>query len=104
GDPTTRWTPSSGQARPVLAINFGSAQDVETIHLDRAVGAVTVETDSARYVLPGGTTLTIPRQTTEQLNLTFSRPPGRATWSGPEVSVEGLDGLADQVRLDCSEA
>ncbi|WEV79208.1 alpha-(1-_3)-arabinofuranosyltransferase family protein [Janibacter cremeus] len=104
GDPDTRWTPASGVADPVLAIDLGSEQEVGTIRLDRAVGRVTVATDSERHVLPGGTTLTIPRQRTRHLALTFSRPPGLAAWSAPEVSVPGTDGPQEQVRLDCSQA
>lgn len=103
-DPDTRWTPSSRVADPVLAIDFGTEKQVGTIHLDRAVGQVTVATDSERYVLPSGTTLTIPEQSTQHLTLTFSRPPGRAAWSAPEVSVDGVDGPKGQVRLECSQA
>ncbi|NYF99607.1 alpha-(1-_3)-arabinofuranosyltransferase domain-containing protein [Janibacter cremeus] len=104
GDPDTRWTPSSGVSDPALAIDFGTEQEVGTIRLDRAVGGVTVATDSERYVLPGGTTLTIPRQRTQHLTLTFARPPGRAAWSAPEVAVAGIDGPQEQVRLDCGQA
>src|SRR5690606_14992013 len=67
-------------------------------------GRVTVATDSERHVLPGGTTLTIPEQRTRHLTLTFSRPPGLAAWSAPEVSLPGADGPQTQVRLDCSQA
>ena len=92
GDPDTRWTPSSGVSDPVLSIDLGSEQEVTTVRLDRAVGRVTVATDSERHVLPGGTTLTIPEQRTRHLTLTFSRPPGLAAWSAPEVSLPGADG------------
>lgn len=104
GDPETRWTPAAGVTDPVLDIDLGRQQTVETIRLDREVGAVTVATDSARYVLPSGTELTIPRQRTRRLTLTFARPPGRAAWSAPEVSVAGIPALSSQVDLDCTAA
>ncbi len=104
GDPETRWTPSAGVTDPVLDIDLGRERSVETIRLDREVGAVTVATDSARYVVPSGTELTIPRQRTRRLTLIFARPPGRAAWSAPEVSVTGLPALPSQVELECTAA
>lgn len=104
GDPGTRWIPASGAAEPTLALDLGEEQRVETIRLSRAAGSVTVATDENRYVLPAGTELTIPAQDTRHLSLTFTRPPGRAAWSVPEVSLPGVDGPGDEVRLDCTAA
>ncbi|MGE9783279.1 alpha-(1-_3)-arabinofuranosyltransferase domain-containing protein [Janibacter sp. G368] len=103
GDPATRWRPAPG-AEPVLDIDLGQEQAVSTITLDRAAGPVTVATDDERYVLPSGTTLTIPQQSTRHLTLTFARPRTQAAWSGPEVTVEGVPGPASRVSLECSEA
>ena len=104
GDPATRWTPATGAAEPTLSLDLGRTQRVETIRLSRSAGSVTVETDSDRYVLPAGTELTIPPQRTRSLDLTFTRPPGRAAWSAPEVSLPGVDGQGDEVDLDCTGA
>lgn len=104
GDTSTRWTPASGVGEPNLALDLGSTQQVETIRLSRPAGPVTVATDSDRYVLPSGTELTIPAQDTRTLTLTFTRPPGRAAWSVPEVSLPGVDGPGPRVDLDCTGA
>ena len=104
GDPGTRWTPAAGVDEPVLSIDLGEEQRVETIRLSRSAGAVTVATDSHRYVRPAGTELTIPAQRTRNLTLTFSRPPGRAAWSAPEVSLPGVDGPGQELSLDCTDA
>ncbi|WP_435198654.1 alpha-(1-_3)-arabinofuranosyltransferase domain-containing protein [Janibacter sp. GS2] len=104
GDTSTRWTPAAGAAEPTLSLDLGEERRVETIRLSRSVGPVTVATDSRRYVLPAGTELTIPAQRTRQLTLTFARPPGRAVWSGPEVSLPGVEGPGGQVRLTCTGA
>lgn len=104
GDPGTRWRPSAGASEPALSIDLGEPTWVETITLDRPVGAVTVATDSERHVVPSGTTLRIPRQRTTQLTLTFTRPPGRAAWSAPDVRVGDLTGPAGPLELTCSEA
>ena len=104
GHPDTRWMPAAGTSTPELVMDFGEVRTVETITLDRAVGSVTVATDSTRYVLPAGTTLTIPKQQTRRLALTFNRPPGRAVWSGPEVSVPGVPGPSQRVELGCTGA
>lgn len=104
GDPATRWRPAVGSAQPALSLDLGEKRQVSTIGLDRAVGPVTVATDAGRYVLPSGTALTIPAQRTRKLSLTFTRPPGRAAWSGPEVTLPGVDGPGDSVALDCGQA
>ncbi len=104
GDTATRWTPAAGVAEPVLALDLGTEQRVEAIRLSRAAGPVTVATDDHRYVLPSGTELTIPPQSTRTLTLTFTRPPGRAVWSVPEVSLPDVDGPGSQVSLECTEA
>ena len=65
---------------------------------------MTVATDGGRYVLPTGRTLTIPTQRTRTLSLTFTRPPGRADWTAPEVSLAGGPALSEQVTLACNEA
>ena len=104
GDPATRWRPSAGAAAPVLALDLGAAAEISTITLDREAGPVTVATDGGRYVLPTGRTLTIPTQRTRTLSLTFTRPPGRADWTAPEVSLAGGPALSEQVTLACNEA
>ncbi|WP_068258395.1 alpha-(1-_3)-arabinofuranosyltransferase domain-containing protein [Janibacter limosus] len=104
GDPSTRWRPSAGAAEPVLAIDLGEETQVGTITLDRAVGPVTVATDTARYVLASGTTLQIPPQRTRSISLSFTRPPGRAAWSAPEVRLAGLAGPTQSLTLPCSGA
>ena len=76
----------------------------DRITLDREAGPVTVATDGGRYVLPTGRTLTIPTQRTRTLSLTFTRPPGRADWTAPEVSLAGGPALSEQVTLACNEA
>lgn len=103
-DPGTRWRPATGTPRPVLALDLGERRLVETITLDRAVGPVTVATDTQRYVLPSGTSLTIPAQRTRNLSLTFTRAPGRALWAGPEVSLSGVGGPTERVALACGDA
>ena len=102
-DPTTRWRPAPGPD-PVLTFDLGERRSVETITLDRAAGPVTVATESARYVLPSGTSLRIPPQQTRHLTLTFSRPQTRASWSAPEVTLDGVEGPSSEVSLECSEA
>lgn len=104
GDTSTRWTPAAGVGEPSLALDLGSEQQVQTIRLSRPVGPVTVATDDHRYVLPSGTELTIPAQSTRTLTLTFTRPQGRAVWSVPEISLPGVEGPGSQVSLECTEA
>ena len=104
GDPETRWRPSARTAEPTLALDLGAERQVSTITLDRPSGSVTVATDSGRYVLPSGTTLQIPEQRTRTLSLTFTRPPGRASWAAPEVGIAGLPGPTGQLTLPCTEA
>ncbi len=104
GDPETSWSPSAGVGEPTLALDLGAKRRVETIRLSRSVGSVTVATDSGRYVLPAGTELTIPAQDTRRLDLHFTRPPDRAAWSAPEVSLPGVEGPQDEVRLECTGA
>nr|WP_257906956.1 discoidin domain-containing protein [Janibacter limosus] len=104
GDPATRWRPSARTAEPTLAVDLGAERQVSTITLDRPSGSVTVATDSGRYVLPSGTTLQIPEQRTRSLSLTFTRPPGRASWAAPEVGIAGLSGPTGQLTLPCTEA
>lgn len=104
GDSSTRWTPAAGESEPTLALDLGRKQQVGTIRLSRSAGSVTVETDSGRYVRPAGTELTIPAQRTQHLTLTFTRPPARAAWSAPEVSLPGVDGPGEKVRLECTGA
>lgn len=104
GDPTTRWRPAVGVARPTLRIDLGEERRISTIRLDRAVGSVTVATDTRRHVLPEGTELRIPAQETRHLSLVLTRPPGRAAWSGPEVTLPEVDAPSTTVTLDCSAA
>lgn len=103
-DPATRWRPSARTAEPTLALDFGAEKQISTLTLDRPAGSVTVATDSGRYVLPTGTSLRIPEQRTRTLSLTFTRPAGRASWSAPEVSLDGLSGPTGPLTLPCSEA
>ena len=104
GDPTTAWAPSPGVAEPVLDIDLGADRRVEHIRLERAVGPVTVGTDRDRYALAGGTDLRIPAQTTRHLRLTFTRPPGHAHWSAPDVNLPGISGPGERVTLACGDA
>ncbi|MEN3123115.1 alpha-(1-_3)-arabinofuranosyltransferase family protein [Janibacter sp. LM] len=104
GDPTTRWRPAVGAARPTLRIDLGRERRVGTIRLDRSVGSVTVATDTQRHVLPVGTELRIPAQETRQVSLVFTRPPGRAAWSGPEVTLPEAGAPPTTVTLGCSAA
>lgn len=104
GDRSTRWTPAAGETKPTLSLDLGTKQRVETIRLSRAAGSVTVATDTQRYVRRSGAELTIPAQETRNLTLTFTRPPGRAAWSAPEVSLPGVDGPGEEVRLECTAA
>ncbi|WP_157074463.1 alpha-(1-_3)-arabinofuranosyltransferase domain-containing protein [Janibacter corallicola] len=104
GDPATGWRPQSGVDRPVLAIDLGAPEQVGRIELDRAVGPVTVETDHGRRVVPNGRTIDVPGPATRHLELTFTRPPGRADWTVPDLTLPGVEGPGGRVHLDCGEA
>ncbi len=103
-DPGTAWRPQTGVERPVLAIDLGAPEEVGRIELDRAAGPVTVETDHGRHVVPSGRTIEVPGPATRHLELTFTRPSGRADWTVPDISLPGVEGPGGRVHLDCGEA
>ena len=104
GDPGTRWRPASGEGEPTLAIDLGHREEVEGIRFDRAVGRIRVETDTDTYVVGSATSLSLPRQSTRHLRITFVRPPGRADWTAPEVTLAGVDMPTGSVQLECTGA
>ncbi len=103
GDPETRWRPRPG-GDPVLDIDLGTSRRVGTIRFDRDSGPVTVTTDDGREETSGGTELTPPGVSTRHLTLTFERPPGRADWTAPEITLPVLDAPGGRVELDCGRA